>query len=517
MDKSFAAYTLSSSLVPIGSRFAGWAVQRLQPALCFDQVQLQRPIDPVVTFKNSQGEAARGTLTSLQRRSLVLEIYNPYSIVQVSEVLTQLVIRSDQTELYRGKGIVDSVLDTGLMSIVSISLEDEWRGAGAGIVDVESVGMAARRFVDVWDSRPKLRPGYLAAVAEFGAFLRETAKWLDQLDMSASLPRQPDGRLASEFFQALAGPIFRKGKDYFGRLENEGAAVPVEESAAHRGYAQALLHPLVLRAPFVYRTFAKPLGYAGDYEMVNQIVSDPQQGSSTYFQLVNAFFLATDVAQAHRNRIDILTVLLKEEARRRTEDASYSEGENCKVLNVACGPAIEVRRFISETDGGKGLDFTLLDFSKPTLDYTRAEIERLVQHEQGASHVSYVHKSVHQLLKTSGSAKGISDEVQFDLVYCAGLFDYLVDKICRRLLTYFVQRTRPGGRIVVTNVHSCNPQKYVMEHVLEWRLIYRDEEAMRAILPPGAEAIKLYTDATGVNIFAEFRAPHPEAAANIPS
>ncbi len=44
-------------------------------------------IDPVVSFRNSQGEQVRGTIINLQRKSLVMEIYNPYSIVQVSEVL----------------------------------------------------------------------------------------------------------------------------------------------------------------------------------------------------------------------------------------------------------------------------------------------------------------------------------------------------------------------------------------------------------------------------------------------
>ena len=42
-----------------------------------DTVNPIRPIDPVITFLNSQHEAVRGTLTNVQRRSLVMEIYNP--------------------------------------------------------------------------------------------------------------------------------------------------------------------------------------------------------------------------------------------------------------------------------------------------------------------------------------------------------------------------------------------------------------------------------------------------------
>ena len=75
-------------------------------------MQFQRPFDPVVTFRNSQGEAARGTLTSLQRRSLVMEVYNPYSIVQVSEVLSELSIRSGERSIYKGKAVVVSLLST---------------------------------------------------------------------------------------------------------------------------------------------------------------------------------------------------------------------------------------------------------------------------------------------------------------------------------------------------------------------------------------------------------------------
>ena len=68
-------------------------------------------------------------------------------------------------------------------------------------------------------------------------------------------------------------------------------------------------------------------------------------------------------------------------------------------------------------------------------------------------------------------------------MYCAGLFDYLSDKVCARLLQYFVARTNPGGKVLVTNVHSSNPQRISMEHLLEWHLIYRDEAQLESLLP----------------------------------
>jgi extracellular factor (EF) 3-hydroxypalmitic acid methyl ester biosynthesis protein len=42
-----------------------------------------------------------------------------------------------------------------------------------------------------------------------------------------------------------------------------------------------------------------------------------------------------------------------------------------------------------------------------------------------------------------------------------------------------------------------------MEHILEWYLIYRDEAKMQAILPARRGETHVYTDPTGVNVFAE--------------
>lgn len=465
-------------------------------------VYLQRPFDHVVTFRNSQGESARGTMTSLQRRSLVMEIYNPYSIVQVSEVLSELTIRSGDANIYKGKAVVVSLLNTGLMAVVSVALIDEWSDLNAIRGNVSQVRSEAERFVADWETRFKVKQSYQVAISEFRAFLAETARWADQADLSSMLPRESDGRIRSDVFDELAEPIMKKGAEYFIWLEDEGSRVPQDDSVAHRNFAQTSLHPLLLRAPFVYRTFAKPLGYAGDYEMVNQILADPRQGNSTYFQIINAFFLKAAVAQAHRNRIDILVEYLG-----RAAAVARSEGRKVRVLNVACGPAIEIQRFIASDPNASSLEFTLLDFSEPTLEYTRSCIADAALRGGKSVEVEYVQESVHQLLKRASKREDGLDSGVFDFVYCAGLFDYLSDKVCSRLLDYFVVRTRPGGSVMVTNVHSINPQKNVMEHLLEWHLIYRDEAGLEAVLPEPREGTRLFTDVTGVNVFAEFRVP----------
>jgi extracellular factor (EF) 3-hydroxypalmitic acid methyl ester biosynthesis protein len=462
-------------------------------------VQLQRPFDPVVTFRNSQGEAARGTLTSVQRRSLVMEIYNPYSIVQVSEVLNELTIRSGDRSIYKGKAVVASLLNTGLMAVVSVTLIEEWNDLAGVDHSASSVSEAVARFVHQWDSRVRISEAYQAVVNDLRAYLSEVTRWLDQADITASLPRDVHGKVSDDVFLDIVRPLMATVHEYLVRFETEAAKVPPEFEAVHRAFAQAAIHPLVLRSPFVYRTFAKPLGYAGDYQMVNQILGNPREGPSTYFELVNYIFLQSSVAQAHRNRVDILLERLTALA---TQAAL--QGRRLRVLNVGCGPAGELQRLVSSMESVDNLDVTLMDFSDETLLFASQRLIEIAR-SAGKEPISLTlrHESVHQLLKRSSKDQDVSAEEQYDFIYCAGLFDYLADKACARLISYFDRYLKPGGTLLVTNVHVRNPEKFWMEHFMEWYLIYREEAGLVRLFPPSLPQVNTYTDSTGVNLFAE--------------
>jgi extracellular factor (EF) 3-hydroxypalmitic acid methyl ester biosynthesis protein len=462
-------------------------------------VQLQRPFDPVVTFRNSQGEAARGTLTSLQRRSLVMEIYNPYSIVQVSEVLNDLNIRSGDRSIYKGKAVVVSLLNTGLMAVVSVTLIEEWNDLGGIGHNAKTVSDAVGHFIQAWETRPQVSQTYQVVINDMRAYFSEVTRWLDQADVTAGLPRTVNGKVRDDVFFEIAGPLLEKGKEHLLRFEAEAAKVPVELEAAHRAFAQAAIHPLVLRAPFVYRTFAKPMGYAGDYQMVNQILGDPREGPSTYFELVNFMFLQAGVAQAHRNRVDILEQRLLQLA-----EKAGAENRPMRILNVGCGPAGELQRVAASRAELSHLDIVLMDFSDETLLYASQSIGAAAD-SAGRERLALTlrHESVNQLLKRSSRTQGIHLQDQFDFIYCAGLFDYLADKACARLIGYFEHHLRPGGTLLVTNVHSNNPERFWMEHFLEWYLIYRNESNMESLFPEALPGVTTFTDATGVNLFAE--------------
>jgi extracellular factor (EF) 3-hydroxypalmitic acid methyl ester biosynthesis protein len=201
---------------------------------------------------------------------------------------------------------------------------------------------------------------------------------------------------------------------------------------------------------------------------------------------------------AHRNRIDMLLRRIEEEAKRVAR-----EGRPLKLLNIGCGPALELQRFLATSDLSRGAEFTLMDFNLETLGVAREKLEAAQREGGRRAEIEYLHQSIHGLLKEALQRES-SPAGGHDLIYCAGLFDYLSDRICRRLLSLFLHWTNPGGLVLATNVHPSNPARHYMEHILEWYLIHRDENAMVRLAPKDARC-EIDRDATGVNVFLRLR------------
>ena len=198
----------------------------------------------------------------------------------------------------------------------------------------------------------------------------------------------------------------------------------------------------------MFRTYTKPLGYAGDYEMVNMMLRNPYEGSSAFAKLLNFALLNTEPVVAHRNRIDFLVEKLRSECARRV-----SRGKT-RVFNLACGPAMEVQRFLRECEESDLAEIDLLDFNPETLEYTRERMQEAKMSGGRETQIRYFQRSVHQLLRAA--TQGGDDEfANYDVVYCAGLFDYLSQRECKRLVELFCSMIRPGG--MQLTVMPCFP------------------------------------------------------------
>ncbi|MCZ6805254.1 MAG: class I SAM-dependent methyltransferase [Proteobacteria bacterium] len=459
-------------------------------------------IDSLVLFHNSQEKEGRGTLVHITRSMVVFEVYNPYSIVQLSEVLPTIqVLRGDRV-IYKGRAVVSHILTTGLMTVVSATLVDTWSDL-SGLKPGGALKIETERFIEDWNTSHTLQPKYKLIIGTIRNFLGELSRWLGEAEVESFGDNNTNefNKHKEEFYQEVKGPITPKFSELFGQFEEEAKQIPPEEVMAHKTFTRRELHPLTMCSPFVHRTYIKPLGYAGDYEMVNMMLRESQtHATGTYARIIDTFHIMASAPEAHRNRIVMLQERLKQEAERVVED----EQRLFTVMNIGCGPAVEVQRFIRDSSIAKQCSFQLMDFNDETLAYAERKIEEAITNSGNKPIIKFINKSIDELLKEAATKQNNRHGSTYDMVYCAGLFDYFSDPICKRLVAMYYSWLRPGGLLAVTNVHIINPNRYHMEHLLEWHLIYRDETSMAKLIPIGANHC-ITTDKTGMNLFLDIR------------
>ncbi len=462
-------------------------------------------LSSIVVCRNHQGAEITANILRLRRYSVAFEVYNPYSVLQLSEVLNDFRIRVGDQIVYEGKAVVSGLVNTGILLVCEVTLGDSWLNVGflADHGQEESLGEQIGSFLHDWKRAHEVESGFKVEVADSQNLLFGLQRWLEQIDLGIRATATEDRQsLEQEVLSQVQDKVLEEVHGLFASFEETALTVPQGREATHKFYARRQLHPLFLCSPFLYRTFHKPLGYAGDYEMVNMMLRDPFEGGSLFAKNLNNAFLQSPPAVAHRNRIEYLGDMLRAET-----EANAREGRRTKILNLGCGPAREVENFLHNEELSDLANFTLLDFNRETIDYTQRHLMQARTTAGRVTPINFVERSVHQLLR---QAAGGDDELAwegFEVVYCAGLFDYLSQRVCKRLVEVFFRLLKPGGLLVVTNVGTANPSKGVMEYIMEWNLIYRDDTGMRDLIPDSVSPrdCSLKKDATGVNYFLEVR------------
>jgi extracellular factor (EF) 3-hydroxypalmitic acid methyl ester biosynthesis protein len=465
--------------------------------------------ESIIVCENSQGTAIRATLLRMTRYVVTFEAYNPYSILQLSEVLSNFQINIGGHQVYSGRATVNNIVNTGLVLVCEASLDDEsWIDVEilAPALQVERLSIDFDRLVTEWSKVSLVSEEMKIIISDIQTLLSDMRRWLEQVEMairsSAPSDRAP---LEIQIIEKLNGLILPVLQEQFKQLEKIAGTVSDEAQSIHRAYCRRQIHPLVLCSPLVHRTFFKPLGYAGDYEMVNMILRSPFEGGSLFAKLLNSFFLQVPPGEAHRNRIKFLTEMLERETRQNAK-----LGKRTRILNLGCGPAKEVQNFLAYHDISERADFVLLDFNDETLESTKATLTDMRMKHRRGTPINMIKRSVHQILKEGLRVDGSQNH--YEVLYCAGLFDYLSDRICRRLIEVFYEHITPGGLLIATNVDIANPARHVMEYIMEWHLIYRDAEGFSKLVPAGVpkECAKVSHDETGINIFLEIRKPETD-------
>jgi SAM-dependent methyltransferase len=335
--------------------------------------------------------------------------------------------------------------------------------------------------------------------ARIKAKVYEIKDWLEQLMSKTNALVEEYGFTSQEAQEEYEEVVVQQVAEYFDDMfsaylmsfaqDIQGETDHVKKQAIE--FLRHKLHNLIYQAPFAHRVFSKPLGYAGDFEMMNLIYRSESLGKTLFARCLQRYYINQPSAQAVRNRVDFfvdkITGVVK----------SHSPAqETIRVLSVACGPAMEWQKLIPLLPDGVRLEVDLLDQDEQALLSTQRQLKRLLSHYPNKTiKFRYLNKAIKNVI-----VRG-TERQNYDLIYSSGLFDYLSDSASAMAASRLFDSIKPGGQLIIGNFNVGNPNQLLMDYALDWPLIYRSKEDLFNLFKYLEGSILIESEPLGINLF----------------
>ncbi len=290
---------------------------------------------------------------------------------------------------------------------------------------------------------------------------------------------EQNGEIASEFggaldrfaaFKACEDQMIQQWRKLWlvGNELTAGFASDRELREAAKEYTELVLTPELRLGAIWDRSYAKPMGYPGDFQIMNQVYDWQQVGGDTYEMLMHRIGL--DVAECIRTRMEVVATHISATIRQ-------MQGRPARFLSLGSGPAREIETALNERRIDDGpCEFTLIDQEEEALRYAHAKTFPYVQKSKGDVKVSCLHMSFTDILRGGEAFENMPPQ---DIIYSVGLLDYLTDARCKALVQRLYKALAPSGQLIIGNMNACPDSNYwPMEYITDWSLHYRDHMAM---------------------------------------
>lgn len=227
----------------------------------------------------------------------------------------------------------------------------------------------------------------------------------------------------------------------------------------------------------------KARGYSGDYEMIDAIYT-LKIAEAPKLRRWDLYFHSQAAPCAVRNRkahfLNLLSSLREP-----------SDGSRLRVLNIGSGPARDIREWFLSAPATR-IFFDCVEMDSQAIRYASDLCRPFLQH------VEFHHENALRYVPSGG----------YDLVWSAGLLDYLNDRLFVRLLRALLLVVRPGGSLVVGNFSDFNPSRDYMEIFGDWHLVHRSLEQLLMLAERAGvrqEDVSICWEPEGVNLFLQVR------------
>lgn len=308
---------------------------------------------------------------------------------------------------------------------------------------------------------------------------------ISQIVQEASVDLQ-NQRVFQQFLETLDSFIERGGprpQEYAAlnrairQLGDEVRAGTIPAASLRQAMKQAALDHF--QGTMQAASILKKHGYSGDFEIIDDIYQ-MRIAEEPNLRRWDLYFHAQAAPCAVRNRKAYFHHLLKTVSDRHSSRVP-------RVLNIASGPARDLREWF-DAHPDSPIQFDCIELDAKAIAHAKAlcapYLDRIRIHHQNA-------------LRFVPSEK-------YDLIWSAGLFDYLTDRLFTRLLRSLMPFANKDGEVVIGNFSEFNSSRDYMELFGDWYLEHRSEERLRTIAEKAgapARQTEVHWEPQGVNYF----------------
>ena len=211
----------------------------------------------------------------------------------------------------------------------------------------------------------------------------------------------------------------------------------------------------------------KPLGYAGDFKIIDDIYqNEPRtQGMDRLF---DNYFQMSAISVAVRNR--------KEDFKRIIADfINHQPKRRLRIMNLASGSSRELKELIALNRYlVKRVAFDCYDSEQKAVDYARSLLS-------GFPNVNFIKLNAIRIALSRNINRLVNK--RYDLIYSTGLFDYFSDRIAVAVVQNLKKLLVKEGVMAIANVRDkySNPSVHFMEWAGGWDLVYRSDDTFKEI------------------------------------
>lgn len=276
------------------------------------------------------------------------------------------------------------------------------------------------------------------------------------------------------FIKTIKKEVFPQLDNYFARVWDIVKDFQRDKFVVNQTYYQKTLRSLLLDIietnNYIYK---KPLGYPGDYLMMNYIYEyngdNNYLGESTYNKIINNYTCNIPISNSNIKRKHFLKAAILE---------TLTKKNKARILSIACGPARELIELLKEGKINKPLVFKCLDLERRALDYIDNEIKEIGTDKKTSLSIEYICRDITGIIRDKELKANLEEQ---DLIYAFGIYDYLSERMASRLTSELFKLVAKGGKLIICNISSQDGSYRAYYELLgEWNMVHRDREEMLA-------------------------------------